>query len=82
MLFAGNMVRQPAMTQRAADFRAWGLPPPYRVVGELTNSDRVMNRAFWVGVYPGLTVQMRSFVVDEMVKFVRTSTRLPLVASP
>jgi CDP-6-deoxy-D-xylo-4-hexulose-3-dehydrase len=81
MLFAGNMVRQPAMTQRAADCRAWGLPPPYRVVGELTNSDRVMNRAFWIGVYPGLTAAMRSYVADEMVKFVRSPTRLPIAAS-
>ena len=71
MLFAGNMVRQPAMTQRLADCRAWGLPAPFRVAGELTNSDLVMNRAFWVGVYPGLTEQMRAFVAEEIVRFVR-----------
>ena len=81
MLFAGNMVRQPAMTQRVADCLAWGLPAPFRVVGDLANSDLVMNRAFWVGVYPGLTAQMRSFVADEIAGFVRSgATRLPLAA--
>src|SRR5437773_7259501 len=39
MLFAGNLVRQPAITQLVADRKAAGMPAPYRVVGELTNSD-------------------------------------------
>lgn len=52
MLFAGNMVRQPAfdgMRERAEGFR---------VAAPLTNTDRIMNDAFWVGVYPGMTDEM------------------------
>lgn len=56
MLFAGNMVRQPVFDV----MRASG--DGYRVVGELANTDRIMEGGFWVGVYPGLTHAM----VDHM----------------
>ena len=66
MLFAGNLVRQPAMTQLARDARAQGRPLPFRVVGALPNTDVIMNRAFWIGVYPGLTPVMRDHVVRTL----------------
>jgi CDP-6-deoxy-D-xylo-4-hexulose-3-dehydrase len=66
MLFAGNLVRQPAMTALAEDRRRQGAPAPYRVVGPLTRTDQVMNRAFWIGVYPGLTDEQRAFVAQEV----------------
>jgi len=53
-LFGGNLVRQPAYTDRN-----------YRVVGELGNSDRIMNRVFWIGVYPGLTPAMLDYVLES-----------------
>jgi CDP-6-deoxy-D-xylo-4-hexulose-3-dehydrase len=71
MLFAGNLIRQPAMTQLAADARAVGRPAPFRTVGPLTNTDAVMNRAFWFGVYPGLTEAMREHVVRTIREVVR-----------
>jgi CDP-6-deoxy-D-xylo-4-hexulose-3-dehydrase len=36
----------------------------YRVVGDLSVTDRVMNQSFWIGVYPGMTEPM----MDEMIK--------------
>ncbi|MGO9076131.1 MAG: lipopolysaccharide biosynthesis protein RfbH [Terriglobales bacterium] len=54
-LFGGNLVRQPAYA---------GLN--YRVVGDLGVSDRVMNQAFWIGVYPGLTPAMLDYVLESM----------------
>ncbi|MBL0278453.1 MAG: lipopolysaccharide biosynthesis protein RfbH [Anaeromyxobacter sp.] len=63
MLFAGNLVRQPAMTELVRSAAAAGRPAPFRVVGELTNTDTIMNRTLWVGVYPGLTAPMREHVV-------------------
>ena len=55
LLFAGNLTRQPSMVGRQ-----------YRVSGDLANTDRIMNDTFWVGVYPGLTEEMLSFVADKI----------------
>ncbi|ABC84059.1 lipopolysaccharide biosynthesis protein RfbH [Anaeromyxobacter dehalogenans] len=66
MLFAGNLVRQPALTQLVQDARDEGRPPPFRVVGELVNTDAIMNRSLWVGVYPGLTEAMRAYVAESI----------------
>ena len=49
MLFAGNLVRQPCFDE----MRAAG--SGFRQVGDLVNTDRLMNDAFWFGVYPGMT---------------------------
>ncbi len=75
MLFAGNLVRQPAMTELVAEARRAGRPSPFRVAGDLAQTDIVMNRTFWVGVYPGLTAEMRGFVAEEIVAFVRGRAR-------
>lgn len=58
LLFAGNLTRQPYFE---------GLT--YRISGELTNTDRVMNDTFWIGVYPGLNEEMLSFVVEKIGTF-------------
>ena len=55
LLFSGNLTRQPYMKRCN-----------YRISGELTNTDRVMNDTFWVGVYPGLTQQMLGFVAKKL----------------
>jgi CDP-6-deoxy-D-xylo-4-hexulose-3-dehydrase len=53
LLFAGNLVRQPAYK----DVR-------YRVAGKLDNTDFVMNHVFWIGVYPGITADMLDYVAE------------------
>jgi CDP-6-deoxy-D-xylo-4-hexulose-3-dehydrase len=58
-MFAGNILKQPAYRNVA-----------FRVVGDLTNTDIVMTRTFWIGVYPGLTNQMLDYVVDSIKDFV------------
>ena len=71
MLFAGNVVRQPVMTELARQAKEAGRPLPFRVAGALEASDAIMNRSFWVGVYPGLTAEMRAHVAAELRGFVR-----------
>jgi CDP-6-deoxy-D-xylo-4-hexulose-3-dehydrase len=71
MLFAGNLVRQPAMTELVNEAKAQGRAAPYRVVGELANTDVIMNRSCWFGVYPGLTDAMREHVAAEVRRAVR-----------
>jgi CDP-6-deoxy-D-xylo-4-hexulose-3-dehydrase len=47
----------------------------YRVVGELSNSDIVVDRTFWVGVYPGVTDEMTDFVGRTIQDFVTAASR-------
>lgn len=65
LLFGGNLTRQPAYQD-----------VPYRVVGELSNTDIVMNQTFWLGVYPGLTEQMIGYVIETISAFIRERTNI------
>ena len=58
LLFAGNLTRQPYMIGRN-----------FRISGELTHTDLVMSNSFWVGVYPGLTEEMLSFISSKIETF-------------
>lgn len=49
MLFAGNLTKHPCFDQMRENKTG------YRIVGDLSNTDRIMNDTFWVGVYPGMT---------------------------
>lgn len=60
LLFSGNLIKHPCFDQiRGTE--------AYRVVGELTKTDFIMNNTFWVGVYPGMTDEM----IDYMVKNIK-----------
>ncbi|HEX7832901.1 MAG TPA: DegT/DnrJ/EryC1/StrS family aminotransferase, partial [Thermoanaerobaculia bacterium] len=72
MLFAGNLVRQPALTTLVAQCAADGLPSPFRIATELYETDDVMARGFWIGVYPGMTEEMRDYVANEIRNFIRS----------
>ncbi|VVE74102.1 lipopolysaccharide biosynthesis protein RfbH [Pandoraea anapnoica] len=58
LLFAGNLTRQPYMQNQH-----------YRVSGDLTNTDIVMNNTFWLGVYPGLSKAMLDHVAYHLETF-------------
>ena len=60
LLFAGNLIKQPAFTEN--DYR-------YRVVGELKNTDFVMNRTFWIGLWPGITNECIDYIVGKFKEF-------------
>lgn len=59
-LFAGNIIRHPCFDQiRGTD--------AYRVIDDLTITDRIMNDSFWIGVYPGMTEAM----LDKMISVIK-----------
>ena len=58
LLFAGNLTRQPYM-----------IGANFRISGDLTETDNVMNNTFWIGVQPALTTEMLEFAVRTIEKF-------------
>ena len=57
LLFGGNLLRQPAFAGT-----------PRRVIGDLVNTDIVMNDTFWIGVWPGLTIPMLDYMIESIHK--------------
>jgi len=62
LLFGGNLLRQPAF-----------IGTPRRVIGDLVNTDRIMNDTFWIGVWPGLTISMLDYMVENLKKILGKS---------
>lgn len=65
MLFAGNLIKHPCFDE----MRAVG--EGYRVIGDLRNTDIIMNQTFWIGVYPGLAVGAIQYMLDCIQGFIR-----------
>lgn len=58
LLFAGNLLKQPYFKDLE-----------YRVVGDLTHTNKTMNDTFWIGVQPALTIEQLDFVCDKLEEF-------------
>jgi CDP-6-deoxy-D-xylo-4-hexulose-3-dehydrase len=58
LLFAGNLTKQPYMAGRK-----------FRISGELTNTDIVMNQTFWLGTFPGLGEEQLDYIADKLEEF-------------
>jgi len=58
LLFSGNVIRQPYMKNQN-----------YRVSGDLIMTDKVMNNALWIGLYPGLTEDMLEFSAKKIAEY-------------
>lgn len=66
MLFAGNLVKHPCFDE----MRCSGAG--FRIVGELRNTDLIMNNTFWIGVYPGMSNDMLFYIINIFQKLLKT----------
>ena len=64
LLFGGNLIRQPYMAGRA-----------FRTIGDLAQADLIMERTFWVGVYPGLGGEQIDYVIERIQAFCASRAR-------
>ena len=62
MLFAGNLLRHPCFDEMRSNKEG------YRVVGDLSVTDRIMKDTVWVGVYPGMTDAMIEYMAESIIK--------------
>ncbi|MBX9766846.1 MAG: DegT/DnrJ/EryC1/StrS family aminotransferase, partial [Bdellovibrionales bacterium] len=64
LLFAGNLIRQPAFQGQN-----------YRIVDDLTHTDKTMRDSFWIGVWPALEDQHLNYMVDTLEAGIRTGLK-------
>lgn len=61
LLFSGNIIKHPCFNQiRGTE--------AYRVIGDLHNTDYIMNNTFWVGVYPGMSDEMIDYMAEIIIQ--------------
>lgn len=60
MLFAGNLIKHPCFDETRRSGRG------YRVIGRLDNTEQIMQDAFWIGVYPGMTKEMLQYMIETI----------------
>lgn len=66
MLFAGNILKHPCFDEIREKKEG------FRVSGSLANTDRIMRDTFWVGVYPGMSEEMTSYIIESIHDFVKS----------
>ncbi|MEM0142889.1 MAG: lipopolysaccharide biosynthesis protein RfbH [Candidatus Parvarchaeum sp.] len=65
MLFAGNIIKHPCFDEMRKTLSG------YRVIGNLENTNKVMQDSFWLGVYPGINQIKIDYVIEKIKKFVK-----------
>jgi len=65
-LFAGNILRHPLFDSMQENV-------DYRVVGELINTDKIMNDSFWIGLYPGMGDDALNYMISKIREFVKAN---------
>lgn len=65
MLFAGNLTKHPCFDEMRKSGEG------YRIVGDLANTDTIMSKTFWVGVYPGMTDEMIDYMAKTIIEAVK-----------
>ncbi|MBR3614530.1 MAG: lipopolysaccharide biosynthesis protein RfbH [Clostridia bacterium] len=63
-LFAGNIIKHPCFNEMRESGEG------YRIVGELKNTERIMEKTFWIGVYPGMTNEKIDYMIEKIKEFV------------
>lgn len=63
-LFAGNIIQHPCFDEIRND------NSKYRVIGNLENTEKVMNQAFWIGVYPGMDQKKMDYMIKMIHQFI------------
>lgn len=70
MLFAGNLLKHPCFDEMRKSGEG------FRVVGELKNTDRIMNDTFWIGLYPGMSEDMLAYMAEMIKEYIAVFTTL------
>ena len=63
MLFGGNIINQPCFNEMRNNKEG------YRVIGNLENTETVMNNSFWIGVYSGMEKKMLNYMINRIREF-------------
>ena len=64
MLFSGNLIKHPCFD----DMRQFNYG--YKVIGELKNTNKIMEDSFWIGVYPGITKENLDYIISKINTFI------------
>ncbi len=64
LLFSGNIIKHPCFDEMRKTQTG------YRVVGNLNNTDFIMNNSFWIGVYPGMNNDKLDYMIETIIEFV------------
>lgn len=65
MLFAGNYLQQPALTNYQDKNK------PFKIIGDIKNTNKIMRDSFWIGVYPGMNNTKKDYMIDTLTKFIK-----------